>query len=116
MASLLTSVFGSALSSLIGGLTQQTTQAQIDPTLLSFLQGQGNLAARFQGSQEGLPMMGSTATTGRAGFNQYGALLSANQTAQNVASAQNSIQNALNAGNQLSGTAAGLTAGATSGA
>lgn len=120
MASKLAGLAAGGIGSLINSATSSNNQvqAQIDPTLLKFLQDQGTLAARFQGSQEGLPYGGSTATTGRAGFNQYAALLNANQTANQVASAQQNIQSALNAGNQLTtagagqqGSAAGLSQG-----
>lgn len=108
------SKLGSLVTGAIGSLLQNNTgnvDAQINPTLLKFLQGQGDVAARFAGSQEGLPYGGSTATTGRAGFNQLAALLNANQTANQVAGAQQNLQAASNAGNQLSGLAQGLTQG-----
>jgi hypothetical protein len=106
-----------ALSSLVGSAlnSSNTVNAQIDPTLLKFLQNQGTLAARFQASESGVPFGGSTNAAGRAGFNQYGALLSANQTANQIAAVQ---QQASNIGNQLStasagqaGSAAGTAAG-----
>lgn len=108
-------LIGLAASGIGSALNQQNqVQPQIDPMLLKFLQDEGTLAARFQGSQEGLPYGGSTATTARAGFNQYGALLSANQTANQVAqaniSAQQQALQAQNVGQQLQsqqGTAAG---------